>query len=86
MWPNVLVSGRPPRWLIVARCFRPVRSTCSWATAHARALVRRDEAMRAETQRWCNEVRPACADNRVGARAEAKVSDLTLLREGEQRR
>ena len=77
---NVLVSGRPPRWLIVARCFRPVRSTCSWATAYASALVQRAETIRAETKRWCNEVRPACADEGVGAPAEATVFESSLLR------
>ena len=51
-WPNVVVSGRPLRWLIVARCFRPVRSSCSWATAYASVLVGRDEKMQAEAKRW----------------------------------
>ena len=42
--------------------------------------------MQAEVKRWCNEVRPACADKRVGAPAEATAFESSLLREGEQRR
>jgi hypothetical protein len=79
--PNVLVSGRPLRWLIVARCFRPVRSTCSWATDFAGALVRRAEKVRAEAKRWRNEVRPVRADNRAAAPAEATAFELSLLLE-----
>ena len=80
---NVLVNGRPPQWLIVARCFRPVRSTCSWATAYARALARRAARMRAEANRWRNEARPLRADNRARACAEAAVFEPALPPERE---
>ena len=68
------------------RCFRPVRTNYCWAPLCASALVRRAETVRAEVNRWCNEVQAACADERVVVRAEATVFELTLLREGERRR
>jgi hypothetical protein len=67
--------------------YRRVRSpTRCWATAYARTLARRTATVLAEAKGWCNEVRPALADNREGVRAEAIVLESALLREREQQR